>query len=127
LLNVKPIARVTTKKLSPENSGSYGDSPVQMQPVLDEEEINDTTPKLETNSSIIPPNSSILSPNSLNLNREEIAYHVKNIQKQFHLVKSQVEIIEVQKSKSGESAKNIMMSPRFKDSKATVFGYNPNL
>ena len=86
LLNVKPVARVTTKKLSPENSGSYGDSPIQMQPVLDEAEINDTTPKMETNSSIpanssIPPNSSVLSPVSLNLNREEIAYHVKNIQK----------------------------------------------
>jgi hypothetical protein len=28
LLNVKPIAKVTTKKLNPEFSGSYGDSPI---------------------------------------------------------------------------------------------------
>ena len=75
LLDVKPITKVTTKKIvSPENSGSF-DSPVQMQPVMVEEEAEDKTPIVENNSSVV------LSPATTVLNRDEIVYHVKNIKK----------------------------------------------
>jgi hypothetical protein len=57
--------------------------------LVEEEDDAPPTPIKENNSSVV------MSPTNISLNREEIAYHIKNIQKQFHLVKSQVDIIEV--------------------------------
>jgi prephenate dehydrogenase len=65
-----------------------------------------------------------------------------SIDRQFEIAKRQVEIIEYQKSHSNSkvdiSSKEeteiktkvkdlVILSPKFKESKSTVFGYNPNL